>query len=155
MRSQRDIEAELDALMGRKKHHWLRWVLLALGSLFVFILLVALGAGFMIYQRLVADLPQVSELEHYQPSLVTKVYDRYGELIADFFIEKRILVPLEDIPLHVPGHHCGRRPALLLAPRRRHVGDLAGGAGQFPGRWDQGGGEHHYPAGGPRALSQS
>jgi penicillin-binding protein 1A len=101
MRSQRDIEAELDALVGRKKHHWWRWVLLALGSLFGLILLVAVGAGFVIYQRLTADLPQVSELEHYQPSLVTKVYDRYGELIADFFIEKRILVPLTDIPMHV------------------------------------------------------
>src|SRR2546422_2733779 len=91
MRSQRDIEAELDALLGRKKHHWWRWVLLALGGLFGLILLVAVGAAFMIYQRLAADLPQVSELEHYQPSLVTKVYDRYGELIADFFIENRIL----------------------------------------------------------------
>ena len=103
MRSQRDIEAELDALLGRKKHRWWRWVLLAFGSLFGLILLVALGTGFVIYQRLAADLPQVSDLEHYQPSLVTKVYDRYGELIADFFIEKRILVPLEDIPLHEIG----------------------------------------------------
>jgi len=74
--------------------------------------LVAVGAGFMIYQRLAADLPQVSELENYQPSLVTKVYDRYGELIADFFIEKRILVPLEDIPLHV-------RQATIAAEDRR------------------------------------
>jgi penicillin-binding protein 1A len=112
MRSQRDIEAELDAFLGRKKHHWWRWVLLALGLLFVFILLVAVGAGFMIYQRLAADLPQVSELENYQPSLVTKVYDRYGELIADFFIEKRILVPLDDIPLHV-------RQATIAAEDRR------------------------------------
>ena len=86
MRSPRDIEAELDALLGRKKHHWLRWILLTLGGLFGLILLVALGTGFVLYQRLTADLPQVSELEHYQPSLVTKVYDRYGELIADFFI---------------------------------------------------------------------
>src|SRR5437764_7820212 len=99
MRSQRDIETELDALLGRKKHRWLRWVLLALGCLFGLILLITVGAGLIIYQRLVADLPQVSELEHYQPSLVTKAYDRYVERIAAFFIEKRILVPLEDIPL--------------------------------------------------------
>jgi penicillin-binding protein 1A len=112
MRPQRDIEAELDAFLGRKKHHWLRWVLLAFGLLFGLILSVTVGAGFMIYQRLVADLPQVSDLEHYQPSLVTKVYDRYGELIADFFIEKRILVPLEDIPLHV-------RQATIAAEDRR------------------------------------
>jgi penicillin-binding protein 1A len=112
MRSQRDIEAELDAFLGRQEHHWWRWVLLALGLLFVLTLLVAVGAGFVLYQQLVADLPQVSELEHYHPSLVTKVYDRYGELIADFFIEKRILVPLEDIPLHV-------RQATIAAEDRR------------------------------------
>src|SRR4029453_4534653 len=112
MRSQRNIEAELDAFLGRKKHHWLRWLLFTFGLLFGLILLVAVRVGFMIYQRLVADLPQVSELEHYQPSLVTKVYDRYGELIADFFIEKRILVPLEDIPLHV------RQPTIAAEDRR-------------------------------------
>ena len=125
------------------------------GLLFGLILSVTVGAGFMIYQRLVADLPQVSDLEHYQPSLVTKVYDRYGELIADFFIEKRILVPLEDIPLHV-------RQATIAAEDRRFYshhgvdtwGILRAVRVNFrrvgPGR-----GEHHYPAGGPHALSQS
>jgi penicillin-binding protein 1A len=112
MRQQRDIEAELDALLGYKKRHWLRWMLLTIGLLCGLILLVAVGTGFIIYRKLVADLPQVSELEHYQPSLVTKVYDRYGELIADFFIEKRILVPLEDIPMHV-------RQATIAAEDRR------------------------------------
>ena len=112
MRQQRDIEAELDALLGYKKRHWLRWILLTIGLLCGLILLVAVGAGFIIYRKLVADLPQVSELEHYQPSLVTKVYDRYGELIADFFIEKRILVPLDDIPMHV-------RQATIAAEDRR------------------------------------
>src|SRR5262252_4975456 len=112
MRSQRDLDAELDAFLGRKKNRWWRWVLLVFGFLCSLTLLVAVVAGFVIYQRLVADLPQVSELENYQPSLVTKVYARSGELIADFFIEKRILVPLEDIPLHV-------RQATIAAEDRR------------------------------------
>ncbi|HEY5867004.1 MAG TPA: PBP1A family penicillin-binding protein [Candidatus Tectomicrobia bacterium] len=112
MRPRRDLEAELDAFLKPQKRYWLRWVLLSIGLLFVLILAAAAGVGMVIYQRLVADLPQVSELEHYQPSLVTKVYDRYGELIADFFIEKRILVALEDIPLHV-------RQATIAAEDRR------------------------------------
>ena len=112
MRPQRNLEAELDAFLKPQKRHWLRWVLLSVGLLFVLTLAVAVGVGVMIYQRLVADLPQVSELEDYQPSLVTKVYDRYGEQIADFFIEKRILVPLADIPMHV-------RQATIAAEDRR------------------------------------
>src|ERR1043166_6528366 len=112
MRPQRDIEAELDAFLGHKKRHWLRWLLLTCGLLCGLVVFVAAGAGFILYQKLAADLPQVAELENYQPSLVTKVYDRYGEMIADFFIEKRILVPLEDIPLHV-------RQATIAAEDRR------------------------------------
>src|SRR5438874_3359494 len=108
----RDVEAELDALVGHKKRHWLRWVLLSVGLSCAVVLLIAGVAGFILYLKLVADLPQVSELENYQPSLVTKVYDRYGELIADFFIEKRILVPLADIPLHM-------RQATIAAEDRR------------------------------------
>lgn len=113
MRPQRDIEAELDAFLGRpRRRRWLRWVLLTCGLLLVLVLGTAAGVGYHYYQKFSADLPQVSELEDYQPSLVTKVYDRYGELIADFFIEKRILVPLSDIPLHV-------RRATIAAEDRR------------------------------------
>ncbi|MBM3226761.1 MAG: hypothetical protein FJZ47_23605, partial [Candidatus Tectomicrobia bacterium] len=114
MRSPRNIEAELDAFLaqGRKKRRWLRWFLLTCALGCVLVLGGAAVAGYLFYQKLAADLPQVSELENYQPSLVTKVYDRYGELIADFFIEKRILVPLSDIPEHV-------RQATIAAEDRR------------------------------------
>ena len=111
-RQLRDIEAELDALVGRTKRHWLRWVLLSVGLLCALGLVGAGVAGVVLYQKLTGDLPPVSELEHYQPSLVTKVYDRHGELLADFFIEKRILVPLADIPRHV-------RQATIAAEDRR------------------------------------
>ena len=58
-------------------------------------------AGVIAYRTLTKDLPQLAELEHYQPSLVTKIYARDGELLGDFFIERRFLVPLQEIPLHV------------------------------------------------------
>jgi penicillin-binding protein 1A len=59
------------------------------------------AAGYVAYQELTTDLPDVSSLDDYQPSLVTEVYDRHGELIAEFFIEKRRLVHLTEIPTHV------------------------------------------------------
>jgi penicillin-binding protein 1A len=82
-----------------RRRRWLRRILLALGLLIVLALVAAGGVAVIIYQKLAADLPDVAVLEQYQPSLVTKVYDRNGELIADFFIERRFLVPLEQIPL--------------------------------------------------------
>ncbi len=116
MPPQRDIEAELDAFLGqaRPKRHWVRWVLVTFSVLFLLVVASAVGVGYHFYQKFSADLPPVTELEHYQPSLITKVYDRYGELIADFFIEKRILVPLADIPWHV------RQATIATEDRRFH-----------------------------------
>ena len=55
------------------------------------------GAVFMRY--IFSGLPPVYEMEEYTPSLTTKVYDRNNELIHEFSIEKRSMVPLEDIPV--------------------------------------------------------
>ncbi len=65
-----------------------------LAGLFVCILA---GAVFMRY--IFSGLPPVYEMEEYTPSLTTKVYDRNNKLIHEFSIEKRSMVPLEDIPV--------------------------------------------------------
>jgi len=44
------------------------------------------------------DLPQVKALEDYQPSLVTRLYADNGEVFADFFQEKRIVVSFNLLP---------------------------------------------------------
>lgn len=46
-----------------------------------------------------SGLPPVYEMEEYTPSLTTKVFDRNQVLIHEFSIEKRSMVPLEDIPV--------------------------------------------------------
>lgn len=56
------------------------------------------GAGF-IYFHYSKDLPDVRELRDYHPSTITQIYSSRDEKIAEFYIEKRIMVPLEDIPL--------------------------------------------------------
>ncbi|WP_428050103.1 penicillin-binding protein 1A [Candidatus Avelusimicrobium caledoniensis] len=66
----------------------------ALAGLFVFIIV---SAVFMRY--IFSGLPPVYEMEEYTPSLTTKVYDRNNKLIHEFSIEKRSMVPLEDIPV--------------------------------------------------------
>lgn len=44
------------------------------------------------------DLPSLELLQNYQPSLVTTVYSDDRQPIGQFFIERRILTPLADIP---------------------------------------------------------
>ncbi len=69
--------------------------LTAVGAALVVLILTT--AGFMRY--IFSGLPPVYEMEEYTPSLTTKVYDRNNELIHEFSIEKRMMVPLEEIPV--------------------------------------------------------
>lgn len=54
------------------------------------------GGGGLVY--LGQNLPPVEALKSFQPSLVTRVYADDNGLIGQFFIEKRILAPLDRIP---------------------------------------------------------
>src|SRR5437773_8283102 len=44
------------------------------------------------------DLPSITGLHEYQPSLVTRVYSADRQVIGQFVVERRILVPLDKIP---------------------------------------------------------
>ena len=57
-----------------------------------------IGAGF-IYFHFSKDLPDVRTLKNHQPSTITQVFSDSDEKIAEFYIEKRIIMSLEDIPL--------------------------------------------------------
>lgn len=43
------------------------------------------------------DLPRIESLRDYRPALVSEVYSTRGELIGEFFIEKRYIVKLADV----------------------------------------------------------
>ncbi len=47
------------------------------------------------------DLPSLRELELYRPMLSSKLYSAEGELLGEFFQQKRVQVPLEEIPEHL------------------------------------------------------
>ncbi len=59
------------------------------------LLLVVLFSLLLTYRR---DLPSLAQLESYEPSLITRVYAADGEEIKEYYKEKRVLVPLRDIP---------------------------------------------------------
>ena len=47
------------------------------------------------------DLPQISALDDYSPSTITRLYDRNGEVIAEYAVERRTVVGYDDIPEHL------------------------------------------------------
>ena len=59
---------------------------------------VILLSGAYGFYRITRNLPQIASLKDYQPSIVTTVYDDNQSLIAEFYLERRIVVPLEQIP---------------------------------------------------------
>ena len=63
--------------------------------------LVLVGAWAVFYALILRDLPEIETLDDYRPNLITRVLDVDGELIATFSKEKRIVVPIEDVPQHV------------------------------------------------------
>lgn len=81
-----------------RRYGWLRWLCLVSGGLVALVVIAGGIAAMAAYRSLAAGLPDLDELETYKSSLVTHVYDRHGELIANFFTERRILVELKDIP---------------------------------------------------------
>jgi penicillin-binding protein 1A len=71
-----------------------------LGPLLLVILIGAAVAAGMVWY-LMQDLPSLAGLHEYQPSLVTRVYSADKQVIGQFFVERRILVPLDQIPRHL------------------------------------------------------
>ena len=54
------------------------------------------------YREFSKDLPQrLDVLTNYQPSRASRVYSADGELIGEFYLQRRIVVPYATIPPHV------------------------------------------------------
>lgn len=62
------------------------------------LIVVLLGSGAYGFYRVTRNLPPISSLKDYQPSIVTTLYADDGSPIAEYSLERRIVVPLEKIP---------------------------------------------------------
>ena len=70
-------------------------------SALIFIVTVAIVAllgvsGYIFY--LLARLPRVDRLTDYKPPIVSQVYGDDGSLVGEFFLERRIVVPVNQMP---------------------------------------------------------
>jgi len=66
-----------------------------------FAVLAGIAAAVGFYLAFVRDLPDLHSVNDYQPPLASRVLDRKGALIGEFFVERRQITPYEAIPDHV------------------------------------------------------
>jgi len=69
-------------------------------ALFVFLFgsIIVLGTMLGAYMAILQNLPSISQLEEFEPSIITCIYSDDGQVIGEYAIEKRIEVNFEDIP---------------------------------------------------------
>jgi penicillin-binding protein 1A len=63
----------------------------------LFFIAAALGTATGIIFAYAGDLPQISGLDDYAPSTISRVYGAHGEVVGEFAIERREIIPFEKI----------------------------------------------------------
>src|SRR5918995_1692679 len=66
-----------------------------IAALFVFAALLGTAGGILFAYA--SDLPEISALDNYQPSTITRVYARNGQVIGEFATERRVVVGWDDM----------------------------------------------------------
>jgi penicillin-binding protein 1A len=62
---------------------------------------IGLVTGFGAYYYIQSNLPTLNTIHEYNPNAITKVYSEDGQVIGEFFIERRIVIPLSKIGAHL------------------------------------------------------
>ncbi|HUF25227.1 MAG TPA: PBP1A family penicillin-binding protein [Vicinamibacterales bacterium] len=68
------------------------------GLVVLFLAAALAGTATGVLFAFTGDLPQISALDDYAPSTITRLYDRDGAVIAEFAVERRTVVTYRDIP---------------------------------------------------------
>ena len=71
------------------------------GLAVLFIVVALLGVLSGVLFAYAGDLPLISGLDDYAPSAITRVYASNGETLGEFAIERRLVIPYEDISPHL------------------------------------------------------
>jgi len=80
----------------RKKKKGRGWRILLL--VFLLVVFLVVGAAIALYFTLIFDLPRLTTLKDYQPYIISEVYSDDEVLMGEFFIERRLIVPLSQMP---------------------------------------------------------
>ena len=86
------------------------WINIFLRSLGIVLCLTLFVLSYLFY--LSRNLPSLEQLENYDPDLVTSIYSKDGKILDELFLEKRVFVELNQIPIHM-------RNAVIASEDRR------------------------------------
>ena len=86
------------------------WINIFLRSLGIVLCLTLFVISYLFY--LSRDLPSLEQLENYDPDLVTSIYSKDGKILHELFLEKRVFVEFNQIPIHI-------RNAVIASEDRR------------------------------------
>jgi penicillin-binding protein 1A len=81
----------------------LKFIKIIAGILGLFLFLAVLGAGGVLYgfYHFGKGLPDYTQLQDYEPPVMTRVHAGDGQLMAEYAIENRVFVPIKAIPQRV------------------------------------------------------
>src|SRR5574342_1187788 len=82
----------------KRRRRWLRLLLVPIVVLLAVGMLAAGVSAFWVLTILPRSLPSVTQLETFEPSVGSKVYDENDEPISEFHVERRIFVKLGQMP---------------------------------------------------------
>lgn len=80
-------------MVYKKKNGTRPYIYIGIGLVLITIII---GSALYFYFR--TDLPSLAQLHNIEPSLITRVYDRNGNLLKEFYNQRRMLVPYNKIP---------------------------------------------------------
>jgi penicillin-binding protein 1A len=94
-------EIELRRLKGKGSIRRLLFRIVLFGGMAS--LIIGLGSAAFLFWYYSKDLPQLNKITDYHPNLITNVYavdedDQQAELVAEYFLERRKIVPIETVP---------------------------------------------------------
>ncbi len=70
-------------------------------SLFLVILFLITSTGIGLWYLWSSNLPYIGSIRDYSPPVITEVFSDDGQIIGQFWDERRILVPLDEISRHI------------------------------------------------------
>src|SRR6266508_984149 len=82
----------------KRRRRWMRLLIVPLVVIFAVGVLAAGVSAFWVLTILPRSLPSVAQLESFEPSVGSKIYDENDEPITEFHVERRIFVALGQMP---------------------------------------------------------